>query len=277
MIAVDVGVGQRRLDRSGIVGRRRAPVERHGPVDGDEPGRLERGACQRPGAAGVGDDGHVRAFQHRLGRHHPDGLEERGHRGHLDQAGLLVQRSTHLAGRRGSRPDRDHRLGSRHPSRDPGELARVAERLGVHGDHGRVVVLLPELQQVVAGDVALVAQRDEPRHPEVHVAGLAEERPAERTRLHGDGHAAGRQGDVDERRLEPGLGAGRRDAHARRPDDPQSVATSAGDQRRHVDVGAVDGRDDDRTAHALGDAGVDVASRSLAGTEMIARETSSGS
>ena len=56
---------------------------------------------------------------------------------------------------------RDHRLAPRDPAGDPAELARVADRLEVEQDHLGGVVLLPVLQQVVAGHVGAVAGRDE--------------------------------------------------------------------------------------------------------------------
>ena len=67
-----------------------------------------------------------------LGGEHPRGVEQRRHRRHLDEARLLVQRAAERADRRGTRTHRDDGLGPRHPPGDPGELARVAERLGVH-------------------------------------------------------------------------------------------------------------------------------------------------
>ena len=50
-------------------------------------------------------------------------------------------------------------------------LPRVAERLGVDRDHRRRLVVLPELEQVVARHVGLVAERHEPRRRQLQVAG----------------------------------------------------------------------------------------------------------
>ena len=203
---VDFVAGERCTDGSRIVGGGGAPVERDGAIDRDEASRLECCPCKNSRAARVGDHGDVWSLEGRLGRHHPDGLEQRRHRGNLDESGLLVERAAHLAGCGRSGSDCDDGLGPRHPTGDAGELAGVTERFGVHRDDGRVVVLLPELQQVVGRDVALVAERHEPRHPQADIARLAQERSAERPRLHRDRQATRWQRDIDQGGLEAGLG-----------------------------------------------------------------------
>ena len=65
---------------------------------------------------------------------------------------------------------RDDRLGLRHSGRYPDELSWVAERLEVERNDGRRDVDLPVAQQVVAGDVGLVANRDETRDPDAAAA-----------------------------------------------------------------------------------------------------------
>ncbi len=57
--------------------------------------------------------------------------------------------------------DQQDRFTRGHPAGDPGELARIAERLEIQGDHVGARVVLPVFEQVVAADVGLVADRDE--------------------------------------------------------------------------------------------------------------------
>ena len=219
-----------------------------GPSTATRPAVSTRGPRQRAGAAGVGEHRDVRPDAGAVGWPGPATVWSIAFdRRHLDQSSLLVERAAERADRRRSGAHRDDRHRQRHPPGDAGELARVAERLGVHRDDLRVRVLLPELQQVVGGDVGLVAERHEPRQPEVEVSRLAEHRAAERARLHRDRHVAGGQRDVDERGLEQRFRARRGDAHARRPDQPQPVAAGPGDHGVDVDVGPVDGGDHDRT------------------------------
>ena len=90
---------------------------------------------------------------------------------------------------------RDDRLAQRDPARDPGELARVADRLEVEQHDLGGVVLLPVLQQVVAGDVGAVAGGDERREAEPAVVDLLEDR---RARAHRTGRRSrpGRAGGI---------------------------------------------------------------------------------
>ena len=103
------------------------------------------------------------------------------------------------AGRRGERPLLTAMIGltRRDPARDPPEAARVAERLEVEQDRPRCRVALPVLQQVVARQVGLVADRDERRQADPRLAaelhrrepqGAALRRPA-RPRRGGGGRA----------------------------------------------------------------------------------------
>ena len=63
--------------------------------------------------------------------------------------------------RRAAALDDDDRLAPADPPRDPGEPAGVAERLDVEEREPGALVLLPELEQVVGGDVGAVADRGE--------------------------------------------------------------------------------------------------------------------
>ena len=78
---------------------------------------------------------------------------------------------------------RDDRLATRDAPGEPGELARVPERLEVEEDHVGVRVVLPVLQQVVAAHVGLVADRDELRDADPELAGPAHQLDAETARL----------------------------------------------------------------------------------------------
>ena len=138
--------------------------------------------------------------------------------------------------RRAARPHRDDRLAQRHPARDPGELARVADRLEVEQHDLGGVVLLPVLQQVVAGHVGPVAGADERREAQAAVVDLLQDRGAERPGLAEEpGPAAGRhqrrQRGVERRRR-----VGVDDAEAVRPDQAQPVG--AGEARPAVAAAA---------------------------------------
>src|SRR5688572_3290163 len=77
-------------------------------------------------------------------------------------------------------------------SAEPRELQCVAERLEVERGGGHPRVVTPGREQVVAGDVGLVAQRDERPDAEPHRAGHVAEHDADATGLGGDRQAAGR-------------------------------------------------------------------------------------
>ena len=109
-------------------------------------------------------------------------------RGGEQRAG--VRRGGALAGRRAAALDGDDRLVLRDPPRDPPELARVAERLEVEQDHVGVGVLLPVLQEVVAGEVGLVADRDERREADAARRRLVDRGDPERAALRREGDAA---------------------------------------------------------------------------------------
>src|SRR5206468_3835756 len=84
----------------------------------------------------------------------------------------------------------DDRLAAREPSRNTGELARVAEGFEVHGDHIGGGVLLPVLQQVVRRYVRLVAERREGGDADVVARGVVENREAQGAALRGHADAA---------------------------------------------------------------------------------------
>ena len=181
-------------------------VDRQSRAIGGSTG-VEAGGAQRlPGqhrrAAGVGQDGDARPVHDRRRGQHPGGVEQGGDRRDLDQPRLLVQRPAGGPDRRRPGAHGHDRSPPRHAPGDPGELAGVAERLGVHGDDLGRFVVLPELQQVVAGHVGLVAERHEPRDADAEVAGELQDRRSERAGLQRDGDGSGRQLDGDQRGLQ---------------------------------------------------------------------------
>ena len=163
----------------------------------DQPDRGRGVGGEQPERVGVADDRDPAAARQRLVRRQLGDVEHLLEGVDLDHAGLPEHRVDGLR-RRGDLADRvahrdalggaagadgDDRLAQRDPAGDPGELARVADRLEVEQhDLGRVV-LLPVLQQVVAGDVGAVAGADERREAEATVADLLEDRRAERAGL----------------------------------------------------------------------------------------------
>ena len=183
-------------------------------------------------AAGVGEQGDAsdRACTGCVAEH-AGRVEHRRHGRHLDQPGLLVQRAARRPDRRGAGAHGDDRAAARHAPGDAGELAGVAERLGVHGDDPRRLVVLPELQQVVAARRRSCrrARRTTTGPCPGRRRGAAPTRRAipdcsEMATLPG-GRSAG-----DEQRLQPIDCARRGDAHAARAD--QADAEAAGPRRR---------------------------------------------
>ena len=81
-------------------------------------------------------------------------------------------------------------LRARYAPRQPGELAWVAERLEVQQDDVGVGIVLPVLEQIVAADVGLVAERHECRHSEIEQAALGQQLDAHAARLRRESDAA---------------------------------------------------------------------------------------
>ncbi len=162
----------------------------------------------------------------------------------LDDPGLAEHRVHSLLGgrdlahrvahrdtlRRASRPHRDDRLGPGDAACDPGELARVTDRLEVEQDHLGGVVLLPVLQQVVARDVGAVAGTDERGQPQTPTTDLLQDRRARGTRLAEEAGSPTRRHERGERGVQ-GHVRGRVDhAQAVRSDQPQAVGAGQPDQ-----------------------------------------------
>ena len=129
--------------------------------------------------------------------------------------------------RRPSRPHRHHRLAAGEAARHPAELARVPEAFQIEQHDLRLVVVLPELQQVVPRDVRPVAGRDERRDAEATAYGAGEDRPAERPALAEEADRRPTRHARRERGVERHLGIGVDDAQRVGPDDPHPVAPRA--------------------------------------------------
>jgi hypothetical protein len=69
-----------------------------------------------------------------------------------------------------SRLDRDDRLVAADAVGDARESARIAEGFQVEKNDAGVLVLLPKLQHIVAGDIRLVADADEARKAQLPFA-----------------------------------------------------------------------------------------------------------
>ncbi len=168
----------------------------------------------------------------RVGADHSRLEEQRVHRhvGARERAGVRGRGAP--PGARAPALDRDDRLAAAHAARDLGEAARVPERLEVEQDHVRPRIPLPELEQVVARDVGLVADAHEVRDPDVELGRVLEDREPEGSALGRErdpprGRIGGREGGVE---LDAGLGVD--DAQAVGTDEPHAVALNALAQRR---------------------------------------------
>jgi hypothetical protein len=211
---------------------------RGGQLRDGEPGAVAGVGGEDPGPARVADDGDATPSGQGLGPEQQRHVEQLVQRVDPDHAGLAEQRvdrdvgTGHRRGMRGGGPharrrasalDRHDRLATRHPPSDAAELAGVAERLQVQQDDVGSGVVLPVLQQVVAADVGLVADRDEARHPQPDARRPFEHGDAQgaRLRLHGDAtrsRRVRREGGVQTDR---GVG----DADAVGADQPHPVTT----------------------------------------------------
>ncbi len=141
---VDLGVVDRRVEGvlevlGGRLGAQRDLLVDHQTDRGCGVGR------EQPEGVGVADDRHPTAARQRLVREQLGDVEHLVEGVDLDDPGLAEHRVDGLRGcrdladrvahrdalRRTPGPDRDDRLAQRDPARDPGELARVADRLEV--------------------------------------------------------------------------------------------------------------------------------------------------
>ncbi len=160
-------------------------------------GRLGRIGGQHVHAPGVADHRKTIARRQRLVGHHPRRVEQLAEVIHADDARLRAERVDRDVGRgrgcgvrsagtltrrRPTAHDGDDRLAARQGPPDPGEPARVAERLEIQRHRAGRRVVEPVREQIVAADIGLVAERDEARD-----AGTGPDRVFE----HGDADGTG--------------------------------------------------------------------------------------
>jgi hypothetical protein len=138
--------------------------------------------------------------------------------------------------RRARAAHHDHRLDQGRAAHQAGELAGVAQGLQVHQHDVGVRVVVPVLQQVVAGDVGAVARRDE--RGDAGDAGDAAAAPvqpgqqgdADRAGLGEQADAAGARTAVGERGVEPHLGVRVHDPEGVGADEAHPVRAGLPDQ-----------------------------------------------
>ena len=142
------------------------------------------------------------------------------------------------------------------PACDAGELARVTDRLQVEQhDLGRLV-LLPVLEQVVAGDVGAVSGRHERRQAQAATLDVLQDRHAERAGLAEEPDPTARRDHRRQGRVERDVAVGVDHAEAVRPDQSQPVRPGQADQSTLPPAALVTGLgeaagDDDQAVDAL--------------------------
>ena len=173
-----------------------------------ETGRFAGVGAHDPEPAGVRQHSHAAAAWRRLRGEQRRDVGEFLERAGADDAGLVEERINRYVGagegccvRTGGASaawglaalDGENRLAPCHAAGEPGELARVAERLHVQQNHLGERVVLPPLEQVVRGDIDLVADRDERRQSKAARRGGFEHRQPERSALGGEADVAARR------------------------------------------------------------------------------------
>ena len=148
-------------------------------------------------------------------------MEERidGGVGACKRGGMRARGARACRGRSGLQGE--DRLAASDPPRNPRERARVAERLEVEQDEVGCLVVFPPLEQVVRGDVGLVADRDEGGEAECALRGLLEERETEGAALGRESDPADGERAWGEGRVQSAAGDG--DAEAVGADEPGAV------------------------------------------------------
>ena len=210
--------------------------------------KLEAYGCAGIGAEdsqspGVREHADTPAARQRLAREQSRCVDELLERPRPNHAGLAEERldggiGAGKGGRVGARGacaclgrarlQREQRFPPRDPPREAGELLRVAEGLEVKQDELGFVIVLPPLEQIVRGDVGLVADRHERREAEAPLRSLLEQRQPERAALRRERDRAGRQRPRAEGRVEPE--PRHRDPEAVRADEPAAVCANEAEQ-----------------------------------------------
>ena len=139
--------------------------------------------------------------------------------GACQRRGMRARSARACRGRTGLQSE--DRLAPGDPARNSGERPRVAERLEIEEDEVGCLVVLPPLEQVVRGDVGLVADRDEGGETECALRSLLEQRETECAALGREADPAGRE----RARGEGGVQSTARDgdAEAVGADEPSAV------------------------------------------------------
>ena len=169
-----------------------------------EPCRDTGIGSEDPGSAAVAHDRDSAAGRKRLVHEEAGGVEQLLECVDAHHAGLaeqLVDRDVGVCQRGGvggrtacpgqcpAALEREDRFRARDTPREAGELARVAERLEVQEDDVGVGIVLPVLEQIIAADVGLVAERHEGRHSEVQSARSRQQLDSDAARLRREPHA----------------------------------------------------------------------------------------
>src|SRR5688572_24866749 len=106
------------------------------------------------------------------------------------------------AGAGATRLDRDDWLGAADAPGNFAELLWIPEALEIEQDDARVRVVVPVLEQIVAGDVGLVAYRNEAGDADAEPPGVVQDGQPEGATLGGHRHVADRRVDRRERRIQ---------------------------------------------------------------------------
>ncbi len=221
-------VARRRPGRQ-VQRARRPKTFRKAPVVRQHPQRLR-----------VAEDRHTRPRGQRLPGEQQARVDQFGDRVHPDHPGLPQQRGDgrvrqpcrpyRVPLRRGTDPLHHHqRLRRRRAPGQAGELARVADGLQVHQHDVGLRVVVPVLEDVVAGDVGAVPGGHESGHagdpgdPSPAPVQPGQQRDADGSGLREQAYAAGARHLGGQRGVQTDAGCGVDDAEGVRADDPHAV------------------------------------------------------
>ena len=238
----------------------------------DQTVRLARVGAQDAGSTAVGQDGDAVALGSRLVGQERRHVEELAQSVGADDAGLLEERvhrdvrgaeqgarmgrGRPRAGRRAAALDHEDRLLATDSPGDPGELARVAERFQIERNHVRCRVFGPILDEIVARQISLVADRDERRKAKRQTVGVLDDRQAQGARLRQEADVALEGRIRREGGVHSNVVAGVDHAHAVGADDTYAALAGDGQQLAlHLLAGRARlgeaGRDHDHAVDAL--------------------------
>ncbi len=235
---VDTGIGERRCDRRGEALRWRLAahvdgvaaqtllrqhrvqcVQRRLPELGEPHATLDRAVGrEKRGTAAVGDDREAVAARDLAHRQDARRGKELRVGAHADRAGAThggvedgIRREAlgDVVGRivRAAGLQHDHGLGPRSRAQRRDEAPCVAHRLHVEQDAVGGRVDEQAVEHLAEIDVDAGAERDHVREADAHRRGEVEHRRAHRAGLRDERKAAGHDGDIGDRRVEPDVGA----------------------------------------------------------------------